>query len=54
MTEGHKKEYKSPHIERIEMDFEISLSLESPTADPELWGKQNENQSSNVFKDDLA
>jgi len=49
-----KREYHSPQIERIDMDFEVSLTLESPTGDPEPWGKQMEGPSTSPFKDELT
>lgn len=44
-----KKVYHTPEIERIALDNEISLELESPAALP-LWSENQDNSANDPFK----
>jgi len=44
-----KKVYRSPEIERITLDNEISLELESPASLP-LWSENQNNSEADPFK----
>jgi len=48
-----KKVYCSPQIERIRLDNEISLALESP-ASPPLWSENQEHYTNDPFKTDIG
>lgn len=48
-----KKVYSSPHIERILLDNEISLVLESP-ANPPPWSKAPEHFNNDPFKTNMG
>jgi hypothetical protein len=46
---SEKRSYRSPQIERIILDNEISLALTSPEALP-LWSENKENNNNDPFK----
>jgi len=48
-----KKVYHSPHIERIVLDNEISLVLQSP-ASPPVWSENLEKATNDPFKTDVG
>ncbi len=48
-----KKVYSSPQIERILLDNEISLALESP-ANPPVWSENKENYTNDPFKTNVG
>jgi len=48
-----KKVYSSPQIERIKLDNEISLALESP-ASPPLWSENKEYFNNDPFKNNVG
>jgi hypothetical protein len=49
-----KKSYSSPQIERITLDNEISLTLESAPADPPTWSENKEYFNNDPFKTDIG
>jgi hypothetical protein len=53
MDKIEKKDYRSPQIERITLDNEISLVLQSP-ASPPIWSENQENAKNNPFKTDIG
>jgi len=48
-----KKVYCSPQIERITLDNEISLTMESP-ADPPVWSENQEHFNNDPFKTNVG
>ena len=48
-----KKLYHSPRIERIELDNEISLVLQSP-APPPAWSENQEKATNDPFKTNVG
>ena len=48
-----KKVYHSPDIERIALDNDISLVLQSP-ASPPLWSENQEKATNDPFKTDVG
>jgi len=49
-----KKSYSSPQIERITLDNEISLTLESSPADPPTWSENKEYFNNDPFKTNVG
>ena len=51
-----KKQYVQPLIERVKLDNEISLQLESPTGEPtgEDWMFSNNSFNNDPYKGNLA
>jgi hypothetical protein len=43
-----KSKYECPEVDVVELDTEISLSLESPHGDPEPWGYIESNKPSQL------
>jgi hypothetical protein len=50
----NKRAYDAPRIEKILLDNEISLALQSIPGDPEGWGAKLEQTTSHPFKENLA
>jgi len=48
-----KKVYSSPQIERITLDNEISLVLESPAVPP-VWSENKENYTNDPYKTNVG
>ena len=48
-----KRVYHSPHIERIALDKEISLVLQSP-APPPAWSENQEKATNDPFKTNVG
>jgi hypothetical protein len=50
-----KKVYSSPQIERVTLDNEISLTMESSSpADPPVWTKNQDNSNHDPFKTNMG
>ena len=49
-----KKTYSPPQIEKITLDNEISLTLESSPADPPAWSENKEYFNNDPFKTNIG
>jgi len=50
---SEKKGYRSPKMERVTLDNEISLALSSPGAPP-AWSKNQDNTKNDPFKTNVG